>query len=337
MKAMVMSALGAANLALREVPEPAPAAGEVLVRIRAAALNFRDLLVLEGKYGSMQKRENLVLLSDGAGEVAVVGSGVTQWKVGDRVVGCFLPDWHYGRPQENNTMRTLGGSVDGVAAEYRVFGENEILSIPPGLNFIEAATLPCAGLTAWNCIHTAHETGAQDIVLTQGTGGVSLFSMQFAKAAGATILATSSSDDKLARLSSLGATHLINYHSDAEWGKTARKITGGRGVDVVVEVGGAGTIKQSIRAARMGGTIALVGVISGAVQELNLPLISMNSLRVIGVAVGSRAQFAEMLLAIERHKIKPVVDRIFPLRELGEALAWLKSGKHLGKVAVEIN
>lgn len=337
MKAMVMSTLGAANLTLCDVPEPTPDFDEVLVRLRAAAINFRDLLVLEGKYGSRQKRENLIVLSDGAGEVAAIGSGVTEWKIGDRVVSCFFPDWKEGSPDEDNTRRTLGGSLNGVATKYRVFGRNEIVPVPPALSLIEAATLPCAALTAWNCIHTAYEIGVEDIVLTQGTGGVSLFAVQFAVAAGATVLSTSSSEEKLALLNSLGATHLVNYRSDVEWGKTARKLTNGRGVDLVVEVGGAGTIKQSIRAARMGGTIALVGMVSGVAQELNLPLISMNSLRVIGVAVGSRAQFAEMLTAIERHNIKPVVDRVFPLAELGEALAWLRNGKHVGKVCVEID
>ena len=333
---MVMSAVGAGNLALCDLPEPAPGPDEVLVRLRAAALNFRDLLILEGKYGSLQKYEDLILLSDGAGEVAAVGSDVTEWKIGDRVVGCFFPDWKEGPANQVNTRRTLGGSVNGVAADYRVFGRNDILPVPAALSFIEAATLPCAALTAWNCIHTAYQTGAEDTVLTQGTGGVSLFGVQFAVAAGATVLGTSSSEEKLLRLRSFGATHLIDYRSDSEWGKTARKLTNGRGVDLVVEVGGAGTIKQSIRAVRMGGTIALVGVVSGAAQEVNLPLIAMNSLRVIGVAVGSRAQFAEMLRTIEHHNIKPIIDRVFPLTELGKALAWLKSGKHVGKVCVEI-
>jgi alcohol dehydrogenase len=335
MKAMVMSGVG--RLALCDVPEPTPSFGQVLVRLRAAAINFRDLLVLEGKYGSRQKRENLILLSDGAGEVAAVGPGVSEWKVGDRVVGCFFPDWQKGCPDENNTRGTLGGSLNGVATEYRVFGRNEILPLPSTLSFVEAATLPCAALTAWNCVHTAYESGIGTTVLTQGTGGVSAFAVQFAIAAGAQVLSTSSSEEKLARLGSLGAAHLINYRSDTEWGKTARKLTNGRGVDLVVEVGGAGTIKQSMRAARMGGTIALVGMVGGVSQELNLPIISMNSLRVIGVAVGSRAQFVEMLAAIERHNIKPVVDRVLPLEELRKALAWLKNGKHVGKVCLDIN
>jgi alcohol dehydrogenase len=306
------------------------------VRLRAAALNYRDLLILQGGYGRLQKHENLILLSDGAGEIAAVGAGVTEWAAGDRVVGTFFPDWHDGPPDERKVARTLGGTVDGVAAEYRVFGSREILPVPPSMSFIEAATLPCAALTAWNCVRAAPEIGPGSIVLTQGTGGVSLFALQFALAAGATAIVTSSSAAKLERLRALGATHLIDYRSDAEWGKTARTLTGGRGVDLVVEVGGAGTIKQSIRAMRMGGTIALVGVVAGAIQELNLPLIAMNSLRVIGVAVGSRADFVAMLSALRRHNINPVVDRTFPLAALAEAFAWLRSGRHVGKVCVEI-
>jgi alcohol dehydrogenase len=334
MKAMVMRALG--ELALSDRPEPAPGPGEVLVRLRAASLNYRDLLVLRGGYGRLQKHENLIPLSDGAGEVAAVGASASG-KVGDRVVGCLFPDWRDGPPEERKLARTLGGTVDGVAAEYRVFGAHELLPIPPGLSFAEAAALPCAALTAWNCVRAAApEIGPGGVVLTQGTGGVSLFALQFAVAAGATVIATSSSAEKLARLRALGAAHVVNYRDDPEWGKTARKLTGGRGVDLVVEVGGGGTIKQSMRATRMGGTIALVGVVAGASQELNLPLIAMNSMRVIGVAVGSRADFAAMLAFIERHKIKPVLDRGFPLAELGAALDWLKSGRHVGKVCVEI-
>jgi alcohol dehydrogenase len=336
MKAMVMGGLGLANLALREVPDPKPGPGEVLVRMRAASLNFRDLLTLDGKYGSMQKRENLILLSDGAGEIAEVGAGVKEWKVGDRVVGCFFPHWHDGEPQEVLLRDAPGGIADGVACQYRVFGRHEILAIPSKMSFVEAATLPCAALTAWNAVRELCDTGPEDAVLTQGTGGVSLFAVQFAKAAGATVIATSSDDAKFARLRELGADHLLNYRADAEWGKTARKLTNGRGVDLVVEVGGAGTIKQSIRASRLGGTVAMIGVVTGASLEFSLPLITMNFLKVAGIAVGSRRQFADMLRAMDHHAIKPVVDRVFPMEQLAEALTWLQGGKHIGKVCIEI-
>jgi alcohol dehydrogenase len=336
MKAMVMEKLGAANLVLRDVPDPKPGAGEVLVRMRAASLNFRDLLTLDGKYGSMQKRENLILLSDGAGEIAELGAGVTEWKVGDRVVGCFFPRWQDGAADELALRGALGGQTDGVACEYRVFGRDEIVAIPPNLSFVEAATLPCAALTAWTAVRGLVNLGPEHTVLTQGTGGVSLFAIQFAHAAGAAVIATSSSQEKLARVSALGATHTINYREDAEWGKTARKLTRGRGVDLVVEVGGAGTIKQSIRASRLGGIIAMIGVVSGPTLEFALPLIIMNLLHVVGVSVGSRRQFADMLRAIERHGIKPVIDRTYPLQELPAALERLQAGGHLGKICIEM-
>lgn len=336
MKAMVMGGLGLANLALRDVPEPKVGPGQVLVRMRAASLNFRDLLTLDGKYGSMQRRENLILLSDGAGEIVDIGAGVKEWKNGDRVVGCFFPHFHDGQAQEYLLRDAPGGIADGVACQYRVFNRDAILPVPSQLSYAEAATLPCAALTAWNAVRVAHKTGPEHVVLTQGTGGVSLFALQFAKAAGASVIATSSSEEKLARLRSLGADHVINYREDAEWGKTARKLTNGRGVDLVVEVGGAGTIKQSIRASRLGGTIPLIGVVSGPAVELPLPLITMNLLNVIGVALGNRRQFSDMLRAIDQHSIKPVIDRVFPMEQLAEALTWLQGGNHLGKVCIEI-
>ena len=245
--------------------------------------------------------------------------------------------WHDGQAQEFLLRDAPGGLADGVACQYRVFERDAILAIPPQLSFVEAATLPCAALTAWSAVRVAHQTGPEHVVLTQGTGGVSLFALQFAKAAGAAVIATSSSEEKLARLRSLGADHLINYREDAEWGKTARKLTKGRGVDVVVEVGGAGTIKQSIRASRLGGTIPMIGVLAGPSLDLPLPLITMNLLNVVGVAMGNRRQFADMLRAIAQHSIKPVVDRVFPLEQLAEALTWMQGGKHIGKVCIEID
>ncbi len=337
MKAMVMGGLGLSNLALRDVADPKPGPGQVLVRMRAASLNFRDLLTLDGKYGSMQRREDLTLLSDGAGEIAEIGPGVKEWKVGDRVVGCFFPYWQDGEAQDYLLREAPGGIADGVASQYRVFNSDAVLAIPAGLSFVEAATLPCAAITAWSAVRVALRTGPEHVVLTQGTGGVSLFALQFAKAAGATVIATSSSEAKLDRLRALGADYVINYRDDAEWGKTARRLTNGRGVDLVVEVGGAGTIKQSIRASRLGGTVAVIGVVAGPSLDFPLPLITMNMLKVVGVALGNRRQFADMLRAIGQNGIKPVVDCTFPLEQLPEALAWLQGGNHVGKVCIEIN
>jgi NADPH:quinone reductase-like Zn-dependent oxidoreductase len=230
-----------------------------------------------------------------------------------------------------------GGIAEGVASQYRVFDRDAILAMPPQLSFVEAATLPCAALTAWGAVRGVLKTGPEHVVLTQGTGGVSLFALQFAKAAGATVIATSSSEGKLQRLRALGADHVINYREDAEWGKTARKLTNGRGVDLVVEVGGAGTIKQSIRASKLGGTIVVLGVVAGPSLDFPLPLITMNMLNVVGFSVGSRRQFADMLRAVGYHAIKPVIDRVFPLEQLPDALTWMQGGNHIGKVCIEID
>ncbi|VTU46736.1 Alcohol dehydrogenase (plasmid) [Variovorax sp. SRS16] len=336
MKAMVMESLGSANLRLKEVPDPKPGPGEVLVRLRAASLNFRDLLALEGGYGSRQKSAHLIPLSDGAGEVVEVGAGVKAWQAGDRVVGCFFPDWLSGPPNEAMMARDLGGMEDGVACELRVFGAEGLVAMPKSLSFVEAAAFPCAGVTAWNAVRADAGIGPGQVVLTQGCGGVALFALQIASAAGARVIALSSSEEKMARLRQLGAQDTLNYKEDPDWGKTARKLTGQRGVDLVVETGGAQTLKQSIRATRMGGTIAMIGMVSGPTAELNLPLVAMSSLRIHGVAVGHRDHLAQSLAAFETNGIKPVIDSTYPLEALAEAVAHVKSGKQFGKVCIEI-
>jgi alcohol dehydrogenase len=336
MKAMILDSPGLENLHLQELPDPRPGSGEILVRLRAASLNYRDSLIVDGKYGSMQRQAGLIPLSDGAGEVVEVGPGVRGCKPGDRVVGCFFPDWQGGPPAESRLRADLGGMNDGVAAEYRCFRADAVLPIPPHMDFAQAATLPCAALTAWNAVRTQGAAGPEHCVLTQGTGGVSLFAVQFAAAAGARVIATSSSAAKTHRLAELGASHTINYRDDPDWGRTARRLADNRGVDLVVEIGGAGTMKQSMRATRMGGLIAVIGVAAGITGELNAALLAMNSVRLHGVAVGSRDQFADMLSAIVRHDIRPVIDRHFPLAALPEAIAYLRSGHHVGKVVIDI-
>ncbi|VTU45150.1 zinc-dependent alcohol dehydrogenase family protein [Variovorax sp. PBL-E5] len=336
MKAMVMESLGSANLRLKEVPDPKPGPGQVLVRLRAASLNFRDLLALEGGYGSRQKSAHLIPLSDGAGEVVEVGAGVRAWKAGDRVVGCFFPDWLSGPPNEAMMARDLGGMEDGVACELRVFRAEGLVAMPKSLSFVEAAAFPCAGVTAWNAVRADAGIGPGQVVLTQGCGGVALFALQIARAAGAHVIALSSSEQKMARLRQLGAQDTLNYKEDPDWGKTARKLAGQRGVDLVVETGGAQTLKQSIRATRMGGTIAMIGMVSGPTAELNLPLVAMSSLRIHGVAVGHRDHLAQSLAAFETNGIKPVIDSTYPLEALAEAVAQVKSGKQFGKVCIEI-
>lgn len=336
MRAMVMAAPGLENLRIEERPDPRPGPGQVLVRLRAASLNFRDVLALRGGYGSRQKQAGLVPLSDGAGEVLEVGSGVTRFKAGDRVVNTFFPGWLAGPPAEAFLEEDVGGLHDGVACEMRLFSQEGLLPIPAGMDFLQAATLPCAAVTAWNAVRAHGGVGPEHVVLTQGSGGVAIFALQFAKAAGARAIAISSSDDKLARLAALGADDGINYRSDAEWGKTARKRTQGCGVDLVVETAGAATLKQSMRAVSLGGMIAVIGMVGGPVAEVQLPLVAMGSLRLHGIAVGSRRHLQEVLQACAQHRIEPVIDRVFPLAELPEAIGHVASGQQFGKVCIEI-
>ncbi len=337
MKAMVMEAVGIENLRLKDLPDPEPGPGQVLVRLRAASLNFRDVLALRGGYGSRQKQSGLIPLSDGAGEVVGIGPGVRRFKTGDRVVGTFFPGWFDGPPQARFLQEDLGGLQDGVACELRVFSEEALLPIPASLSFVQAATLPCAAVTAWNAVRAQGQVGPEHAVLTQGSGGVAIFALQFARAAGARVIAISSTPKKLERLQALGAQHGICYGEDAEWGKTARRFTpGGQGVDLVVETAGAATLKQSMRAARMGGTLALIGMVSGPSAELNLPLVAMSSLRIQGIAVGSRSHLQQVLAACETNRIEPVIDRVMPLADLGAALRHVESGQQFGKVCIEI-
>lgn len=336
MKAAVIVRPGLDNLIIEELPTPAPGPGEVLVRLRAAALNFRDTLTVVGGYGSRQKQERLIPLGDGAGEVAELGAGVTSWQRGDRVIACLMPNWQGGEMSEEKSAASLGGSIDGCATEYRVFPATGLVRTPEHLSDIEAATLPCAALTAWSAVISQGQVGPGDIVLTQGTGGVSLFALQFARLAGARVIATSSRPDRLQRLLELGAGDVINYREVPDWGRRARALTGGRGVDHVVEVGGAGTLAQSIRAVRVGGTLSLIGVLGGAKPDFNLAHVVMQNIRLQGVTVGSRDQLEHMVAAIAAHKLKPVIDRVFPLAEIRAAIEHLGAGRHVGKVCISL-
>ena len=336
MKAMVMESLGTENLQLKDLPDPQPGPGQVLVRLRAASLNFRDVLALRGGYGYRQKTSGLIPLSDGAGEVVDVGTGVRRFKSGDRVVNTFFPGWLSGPPDERFLQQDLGGMSDGVACELRVFSEDALLPIPASMSFVEAATLPCAAVTAWNAVRAHASVGPEHIVLTQGSGGVALFALQFAHAAGARVIAISSTAQKLEKMQAMGAQHGINYREDAEWGKTARKLTSGQGVDLVVETAGAGTLQQSIRATRLGGMITLIGMVSGAKAEVNLPIVSMGSLRIHGIAVGSRQHLEQVIAACGTNGIRPVIDCVLPLANLAEAVRFVESGQQFGKVCVEI-
>ena len=326
---------GPEGLKLVDRPVPKPAPGEVLVRIKAATLNYRDLLTVKGGYGSRQKFP-LIPVSDGAGTVEAVGARIRQFAVGDRVVGSFFEDWLAGNPSEAKMHAALGGSVDGVLAEYRIFPAHALVKTPPHLDDAEAAALPCAGLTAWSAVVKLGGVRPGQTVLTQGSGGVSLFALQFAKMCGARVIATSSSDAKIERLKSLGADVTINYKTTPDWGKKARELTG-HGVDLIVEVGGVGTLNESIRATRIGGTIAFIGVLAGPPPaNLRLPLIVMQQQRLQGVTVGSVEDLQAMCDAIALHGMKPVIDRTFPFDQAKDAFLHLASGAHFGKVAIAI-
>jgi NADPH:quinone reductase-like Zn-dependent oxidoreductase len=322
-------------LKLVERPVPQVGVGEVLVRLKAATLNYRDLLTVKGGYGSRQKFP-LVPVSDGAGAVERVGSGVAQFSAGDRVIGSFFESWLGGEPSEAKMQAALGGAVDGVLAEYRIFPAHALVRTPPHLSDVEAASLPCAGLTAWSAVVKLGGIRPGHTVLTQGTGGVSLFALQFAKMSGARVIATSSSDAKLERLKTLGADVTINYRSTPDWGKKARELTG-QGVDLMVEVGGVGTLNESIRATRIGGTIAFIGVLAGSPPASSrLPLMVMQQQRLQGVTVGSIEDLGAMCNAIAVNGIRPVIDRIFAFDQVKDAFAHMASGAHFGKVAIAI-
>jgi NADPH:quinone reductase-like Zn-dependent oxidoreductase len=335
MKALVFDRFGLDHLRFEHREQPSPGPGQVRVRVRAASINYRDLMMVRGEYNPKQPLP-LIPGSDGVGEVVSVGEGVTRFQPGDRVAGMFSQRWPDGAPDRDALRSTLGGPLDGMLAEYVVLHEQGVAPVPEHLDDAEAATLPCAALTAWSALVTQGGVTAGDTVLVQGTGGVSIFALQIAKLLGARVLATSSQDAKLQRVQTLGADETINYVADPDWGKTARQKTGGRGVDHVVEVGGAGTLQQSIRAVRPGGTISLIGVLAGGKSELNMTPVLMQNVRVQGIFVGHRRGFQDLARALELHRVHPVVDRVFPFDEAKKAFEHLADGRHFGKLCIRL-
>jgi len=331
----IRGGFGLDNLVLTERPDPRPGHGEVLLRVRAVSLNFRDLLTVRGQYNPKQKLP-LIPCSDGAGEVVAVGEGVTRVQPGERVCVSFAPRWIAGEPTREKLRSTLGGPLDGVLAEQVVLSEQGVVRVPDHLTDEEAATLPCAALTAWSALIIEGRLAAGASVLLLGTGGVSIFALQFAKLLGLRAIITSSSDEKLERARQLGADEGINYRQTPEWGARVKELTGGIGVDHVVEVGGAGTLKQSLQAVRLGGTVSLIGVLCGNALELPLPLIFMQRVRVQGLLVGSREDFEAMNRAIALHRLKPVIDRVFPFAETRAALELMERGGHFGKICIRV-
>ncbi|QRO01740.1 NAD(P)-dependent alcohol dehydrogenase [Archangium violaceum] len=318
-----------------ERPDPEPGPFQVRVRVKATSLNYRDLMMVEGRYNSKQKLP-LVPNSDGAGVVEAVGQGVTRVKPGDRVMGIFAQAWLAGEPSRAAQGSTLGGPLDGALADTMILHEEGVVPTPAHLSDEDAATLPCAAVTAWSALVTHGGLKAGDTVLLQGTGGVSIFALQIARMMGARVILTSSRDDKLERARALGAHEGINYVTTPDWDKAARALTGGTGVDHVVEVGGAGTLEKSLRAVRVGGTVSVIGVLSGGVGAVPVTPILMGNLRVQGILVGHRQSFEALNRALTLHGVRPVVDRVFPFTEARAAFEYLKSGAHFGKVVIRV-
>lgn len=317
-----------------ERPTPKPAYRQVLVKVAACSLNYRDLAICLGKY-RMPSRPNVIPLSDGAGEVVEVGPGVLRVKPGDRVASCFFQRWVGGRAGPDTQASALGGSLDGMLAEYVVLEEDGLVKYPSHLSPEEAATLPCAAVTAWHALVEHAHLIAGQTVLVQGTGGVSIFALQLARLMGAQVIATSSSDDKLERAKRLGAAHGINYKRTPDWDKAAMDYTGGQGVDEIPEVGGPGTFARSLNAIGLGGKISLIGVLSGA-GEINPMLMLPKRANVQGISVGSTQMFEAMNRAISVAGLKPVIDKVFPFDETPAAYRHLQSATHFGKIVIKI-
>jgi NADPH:quinone reductase-like Zn-dependent oxidoreductase len=334
MRAYQLKSKGFDGLALVELPQPKPGPRQVLVKVAACSLNYRDLAIVSGNYRAPTK-ENVIPLSDGAGEVVEIGPGVTHFKPGDKVAGNFSQRWYGGDPAPENGNYAMGGSCDGMLAEYVVLEEQGTVTLPAHLSLQEGATLPCAGVTAWHAIVEHGWTKAGNTVLVQGTGGVSIFALQFAKALGAEAIATSSSDEKLARAKKMGASHGINYKTTPEWDKEAVAITHG-GVDQVVEVGGAGTFMRSLGAIKVGGKISMIGVLSQPSGDFNPMMILGKRANVQGISVGSTQMFEAMNRAIAANNIKPVIDKVFPFADAKAAFHHLQSAKHFGKVVISL-
>jgi NADPH:quinone reductase-like Zn-dependent oxidoreductase len=319
------------SIRLAERPRPEAGPGEVLLQMEAASLNYRDYVMARGGYGRRGGALPLVPCSDGAGRVVAVGPGVSRVAVGDLVCTLWAQTWLSGPFREAHWTGTLGGPRDGVMQEFMALSQEGVVRAPRHLEAVQAAALPCAAVTAWNAVVTQGRVKAGDVVLVQGTGGVSLFALLFAKMHGARVIATSSSDAKLERVRAMGADHVVNYKTNPDWHKVAREVTNGVGVDLVVEV--AGTLDASVRAVRTSGTVALIGVLAGATAQLGLGAVVTQNIRLQGVTVGSRDLFEEMVRAMELHGTEPPIDdRRFAFEEVGEAIKALPAGQHFGKV-----
>ena len=319
-----------------DYPERELGLGEVRVRVHAVSLNYRDLMVASGNY-LVTVDDPIIPCSDGAGEVLAVGPGVNRLQVGDRVAGSFFPHWIDGAPTPDKVRHGLGGDIDGMLAEEVILHEDALAKIPAPLSFIEAATMPCAAVTAWNAIFvSSNNVKPGDTVLLLGTGGVSVLGLQLARAAGLRTIVTSSSDDKLARARELGAHHTINYGSIPEWHEEVLHLTGNLGASVVLEVGGKGTVNRSVSAAAMGGTVAIIGGVSGFGGEVNPATLLSSAKRMVGIYVGSRTMLEDVMRFVDVAGVKPVIDRVFSFGQAQEAYRYMASGAHFGKVVIDV-
>ncbi|MBD2201920.1 NAD(P)-dependent alcohol dehydrogenase [Calothrix sp. FACHB-1219] len=337
MKAYVLASnTGIDALTFSDRPEPQLSVGQVLIKVKAVSLNYRDLMVAEGAYGTGVKYP-LIPLSDGAGEVVAIAPGVTRVKIGDRVAGTFFQDWIAGALTRAAMKSDLGGAIDGMLAEYVVLHQDGLVILPDHLSYIQGATLPCAAVTAWHALVTKGNITEGNSVLVLGTGGVSIFALLFAKLYGARVIITSSSDGKLAKAKNLGADETINTKITPDWEKQVYELTNRTGVDHVVEVGGTGTLPKSLQAVRIGGRVSLIGVLSGRNDAIDPMPILVKSITVQGIYVGSRKMFEAMNHAIQENQLQPVIDRVFPFSEVKAAYNYLKSGAHFGKVVIELD
>ena len=325
---------GLGNLQLVETDKPKPTADQILIKVSSSSLNYHDLLVAQGQIPTEDGR---VILSDCAGEVVEIGSAVTKWEVGDIVMSSCYPHWIEGAP-EYQLLSFIGDNEDGYSTEYMAISEKSVTRIPNGWTRPEAATLPCAGLTAWRALVDEGRLQSGETVLVQGTGGVSIFALQLAKSMGAKVIATSSSAEKMERLKALGADEVINYKEEPQWGKAVLAKTAGLGVDHVIEVGGGGTFGESVRAAKLGGHIALIGVLSGpAVSQIILPRIFMKQLRMSGIAMANQQSQMAMVEYLDRSSIRPIISDTFDLADIASAFQHQIDNKHFGKISILIN
>ena len=335
MRAYRLEAFGLEHLKLLDAAPPRPGPGEVVLDVKALSLNYRDLMVVKGLYNPKLKLP-ATPLSDGAGVVSAVGAGVTRVRVGDKVMSHFVADWREGPFRQEYTGTTLGTPGPGLAAEQVTVPAEAVLPLPQGYDFAQAATLPIAALTAWSALITVGNVQPSQVIMTLGTGGVSIFALQLAKALGARVIITSRSDEKLDRARKLGADHTINYEKTPAWEQMALEFTGGTGVDLMVETAGPGTLDQSLKATRAGGTIALLGALTGRQGQITTGLVLMKRLHIVGIMVDSRTAFDALSRFLVEHRIQPVIDQRFPFAQLPEALRYMEAGRHFGKIVVTV-